>query len=99
MNTFGRAQLQRVEDRRQIVDTHVTESAAAEIPPAAPLERAIGRMVGTLGSGAEPQVPVEVRRHRLRFRGALYALGPPERQLSCVGRAVGPDMSLAHGSD
>ena len=71
--------------------THVAQPAGAEIPPAAPQRRHIGRMIGPIRGGAQPQVPVERRRHRRRVLRPLHALRPD--------RVRRPRVHLAHGAD
>ena len=48
-------------------------------------------MIGPFWRGAEPQVPVEVRRHVVPFQRALDRLRP--------NGSVGPVLHLAHGAD
>ena len=79
-------QLERVERRVEVVGSHVRHPAAAEGPPPAPVERRIGRVIGTPFGRPQPQVPVEARGH---VRGALgsplprrkAARGAPRRAL------------------
>ena len=93
------AELQGGEDRRQVVNAHVAEAAGAEVPPAAPTERGVGRMIGPPRRRAEPQVPVQRRGHGRRVLGPLDALGPPQRHLAAMRGAVRPDVHLPHGAD
>ena len=46
----------------------ITQRPRSEIPPTAPLERQIGRMIRTSRRGTEPEVPIESVRHRRRLR-------------------------------
>jgi len=52
-------QLKRPEGGVDDVAPHVSQGAGAKIPPAAPLERVVGRMIGALRRRAEPEVPVQ----------------------------------------
>src|SRR3989304_270027 len=65
--------LQGLEDGRKLVAPDVAQTAGPEIPPAAPGERMIARVIRAHGGGADPQVPVQVRRHRRRLLGARDA--------------------------
>ena len=69
---------------------HVAQGTGSEIPKAAPFERHVSRMVWPPGSDAEPQIPIERRRHRWCLLRPLDALRPP------VARPVGPDVNLPH---
>ncbi len=42
-----------------MVAGHIGECSAAEIPPAAPGEGVVGGVVGSEGSGSDPEIPVE----------------------------------------
>ena len=50
-------------------------------------------MVRSLGSRTQPQIPVQMSRHRRCLRGPVDTLRPPP------GRPVRPDMHLAHRTD
>ena len=75
------------------VATHVAEGASAEIPPAAPAERGVGRIIRTLVNRPEPQIPVERRRDGRRLRRTGDALLPQ------FAGAIGPDMDFADVAD
>src|SRR5262249_13166090 len=71
-----RAQLQGPEDGVEAVLTHAAQGAAAEIEPAPPDERQIDMVERPLWCRAQPQVPVQPRRHRFHFAGAFQTLCP-----------------------
>src|SRR5436305_10735334 len=91
-------ELEGAEDGVERVTADVAERAGPEIPPAAPDERQIGRMIGPAGRRAEPQVPFESWRHRWRIFWPAHTLGPVFVEKS-VGRPIGPNVSFADGPD
>ena len=62
---------------------HVAERAGAEVEPAAPVERLVVRVVGTVVGGPEELVPANVIGDAGRILGPADALRPD--------RAIGPD--------
>src|SRR6267143_4045188 len=66
------------------VARHVAQRAGSEVPPAAPLERGVGGVIGSLRSGPEPEIPVERRRDVVLLERPIERLGPD--------RPVGPEM-------
>ena len=83
------AQVQRPIRGVEIVHAHVADRARAEVPPPAPLERHIHRVVRPKRRRPQPRLPVERLRNRRRLLGPLFALRPP------AGRSIGPHMQLA----
>ena len=75
------------------VTAHVAQCAGAEIAPAAPICRHVGRAVRSLVNRAEPQIPIQCRRHRRRIGRAADALLPQP------AGAIGPHMNFAHFTD
>ena len=65
---------------------HVAQGAGAKLPPAAPLERMIGRMIRPHFRRADELGPVHVRRHCGRVGRPVDALRPD--------RAVRPDVNF-----
>ena len=98
-DALRRAELQGGENRRKIVNAHVAKAARAEVPPAAPAERRIGRMIWPPGCRAQPQVPVQRLGDRRRLFGPLNPLRPPQGHPASMGRTIGPNMRLAHGAN
>ena len=92
------AQLQSAEDGVESVATDIAQRAGAEVPPATPGEREIGGIIGAIGRGAEPEVPVQALGHRWSGGRAVDALRP-EHAIDAVQRPVRPDMNLPHLSD
>jgi len=82
-------QFQGPERQVHVVAAKIAQAAAAKVPPAAPRTGQITGMVGSHGGGAEPQVPIEFRRHGRRIRGPVAA---------AVADGV-PDVDLAHRPD
>ena len=73
----GRAQLQHLEDLMEAVVPHVAQGAGAEVVPAAEDGMGIGRVIGPMRRGAQPQVPVEARGNGRLLGGRLrHALRP-----------------------
>src|SRR5262245_22503243 len=99
LNTLRWAKFERRENRRQVMDPHIAKATGAEIPPTAPAKRCISRIVRTHWRGAEPEIPIERRRHGRGIFGPLDALSPPKRRLAPVGGAVGPYMYFMHRAD
>jgi hypothetical protein len=91
----GGPSLEGVEDGGKVVNPHVTQAAGTEVPPSAPFEWHVSRMIRALRGGTKPEVPVEVRRDGRGLGGAFNALGPPQRHLAAVGGAIGPYVDLA----
>src|SRR3989454_517323 len=85
------AQVERPERRIHGVTSDVSQRAGAEVPPAAPLERRVGRVVRARRGGAEPQVPIDPGRRVVFFERSLDRLWPD--------RPVGPELDLAHRPD
>src|SRR5262245_44061861 len=73
--------------------THITHRPRAEVPPAAPAERSVGRVVGTFANWAEPQVPVERRGNRWRIAW------PADSLLPKLAGSVRPRVHFAHVAD
>ena len=71
LDRSGGAQLQGRLHRVQGVGAAVAHHAAAKIPPAPPHHRVVAAVIGTLGGRAEPQIPVEIRRHRHALLGTV----------------------------
>src|SRR6266849_1669837 len=70
----------------------IAHAPGAEVPPAPPGERVIGRMVGTVRRWSEEFIPVNMSGDAGRLLGSCRdagGLGPD--------RPVRPDMCLAHG--
>src|SRR5439155_17595973 len=82
------AQVERPERRIHRVTGYVAQGAGAEVPPAAPLERRVRRMVRPRGGRAEPQVPIDPGWRVVLFERPLDRLRPD--------RSVGPELDLAH---
>ena len=76
----------------------VPQGAGAEVPPATPGEREIGRMVRPRGRRAKPEVPVQGVGHRRRAGRAVDALRP-EDLVDAIERPVRPDVNLPHLPD
>src|SRR6266581_883900 len=91
LDARGVAQAERPERRVHRVAGDVAQRAGAEIPPAAPLERCICRVVGPRGGGTEPQVPVDPGRRVVLLERPLDGLRPD--------RPVGPQLDLAYRAD
>ncbi len=93
---FRSAKLQRSENRSQVMNAHVAKSAGTEIPPTAPAKWSVRRMIWPRWGGPKPQIPI----HRLGNCRCIFwpldALGPPQRHLAAMCRAIGPDMHFAH---
>src|ERR1039457_1050903 len=87
------AYLHGLEDGGKLMAADVPEYASAEIPPAAPGKRVIAGVIGPHRRGANPQVPLEVR------RAGWGLLGPGNTALGDVRVAVGPCMHLLEGAD
>src|SRR5688572_12872708 len=87
----GRPELQDPEDRVEAVAAHVAYRAGAEIAPAPPDEGQVRLVERTLGSGSEPQVPIEPIGHGLGISGSLETLRPEG--------AARPVDDLGNGSD
>ena len=93
--------------KREIVPmaAEIAHRAVAEIPPAIPLRSGdVHRMKRPRGRGAEPQIPVQSRRHRHRFfrplRDEHDVLVPRRRFLGLKApRAIHPDVNFAHGTN
>src|SRR5436309_14595762 len=83
--------MDRPERRVHRMTGDVAERAGSDIPPAAPLEWRIGRIVRPLGHGTEPQIPVQGRGRVVLLEGTIERLGPD--------RPVGPELDLPHRSD
>ena len=98
LDSQGGLQLQSTPDRIYTVAADITQSTGSEIPPAAPFERRIGRMIWPLRRRAEPQVPIQRIRHSRRILGSSNTLGPIHIGKTPQG-PVGPNMHLAHGAD
>src|SRR5207245_10663991 len=77
MHTLRRAKLQGGEDRREIVNAHVSEPARTKVPPASPTEWDINRMVSTPRRRAQPKIPIERRAHCGGILRTLDSLRPP----------------------
>ncbi len=56
-------------------------------------------MIGSVGSRAQPQIPVQRLGHLGRVLGTLDALGPVEGRLAAVRRPIRPGMHLPHRPD
>jgi hypothetical protein len=95
VDTFRRAEIQRGKDGREIVDAHVAEPAGAEVPPTAPFEWRVSRVIGAEGRGAEPEVPIQSGGYGRRVGRTLNTLGPPERVFALVSWSIGPDVDFA----
>ena len=102
-----RAQLQRPKRAVHDVARHVSDGPAAKIPPAAPHMRAIDRHALVFRPArhkrprwrrAKPQIPIQIRRHRIRTWRPVVALHPARSALDMDG-PVGPTMHLAHRAD
>src|SRR6185436_16864984 len=91
-------ELQRTENRVHGVTTDVAESAGAKIPPTTPLERQIGRVVRAGWGWAEPQIPIQLRRHGSGISRTFDALRPVLLEQSLRG-PVGPDMGFVNLAD
>src|SRR6266480_7250269 len=85
------AEIERPERRVHRMTGDVAERAGSEIPPAAPLEWRVGRIVGPLGYGTEPQIPVQGRGRMVLLEGTIDRLRPDG--------PVGPELDLPHRSD
>src|SRR5262249_41612619 len=80
------AELQGHERQVGCVACHVAQGAGAVIPPAAPAEGQVRLVVSSLLGDAEPQVPLQGRRHFLGGWPFGHALGPD--------RPIAPDVYL-----
>src|SRR5690606_36969178 len=69
----------------------VAQGTGAVVPPAAPAERGIRRVIGPLGRGSLPQVPVKGGMRVVGIAGTINALGPD--------RPVAPVVDLANLAD
>jgi len=95
----GSAHFQGREDAIQGVGAAVAHHAAAEIPPAPPHHRVVAAVIGTLGGGPEPQVPIETCRHRHALLGTVaQRRTPPTVAVRRIGKPA-PGIDLAHRAD
>ncbi len=104
-------QVQHRERHVVVVAAEVAHRAIAEVPPAVPPGAGeVRRMERPRRRGAEPQVPVDVRRNRHLFLEPiddLDAVVEPVRLVELLGgrrvlqspRAIGPHVDLAHRTD
>src|SRR2546426_140232 len=76
----------------------VSESTSPEIPPAAPFEWYVCRIVGPLRRGPQPHVPIQGGRHWWCIARAGDSLRPIFVEQP-VRWAVGPGMHFAHISN
>src|SRR5438093_4093130 len=76
----------------------ITQSARAEIPPAAPFEWQVRRVVRTRRCRTEPHFPVQRRRNRVRVGRSRDTLWPILIEES-VGWAICPRVDFANVSD
>ena len=81
-------QIQRPIGKVLIVATHVAQCARAKVPPTAPLEGHIRRMIRPLGRGPQPQVPIKRVGHQRLVLGPINPLWP--------NRSIGPYMRLLY---
>ncbi len=84
-------ELQRPGNMSESVAAHISQRPCAEVPPSAPFERHISRMIRPIRSRAKPHIPVQARGHRRRIFGPLDSLGPY--------RPVRPDVDLPYRAD
>ena len=75
------------------VAAHVAEGPGAKIDPAAPRVGAVSRVVGTLGNGAEPEIPIEGGGDRRRAGGSADPLLPE------AAGPIGPGVDFADVAD
>ncbi|MFM1944110.1 MAG: hypothetical protein RI897_3092 [Verrucomicrobiota bacterium] len=88
----GGLQVEDIEHLEEAVVAHVAEGAGAEVAPAAEDGVGIGGVVGAVGDGAEPEVPIEAIGDGWGFGGeGGHALGPEG--------SGGPVMDFADGAD
>lgn len=78
--------------------TDIAEGTGSEVPPAAPAEGGVGRVIGAFGGGAEPEVPGHGFWDGRGVGGALDALGPVFAE-EAAGRSVGPDVGFEDFTD
>jgi hypothetical protein len=71
--------------------TDVTQSACAEVNPAAPTEGMVGGMVRAIRCWTNPQIPIQILRDGWRVSGTINALRP--------NRSVSPQVNLSDISD
>src|SRR5438132_13881437 len=87
------SELERLEHRRQLVAADVAQNAGPKIPPAAPGERMISRMIRTLGRRAEPEVPAQMAGRGRRLWRTPNPAGRDRRKTVRAG------MNFAHGAN
>src|SRR5262245_4065400 len=87
------ANLHGLENAGELMASDVAEYAGAEIPPTAPGEGVIARVIRPHGRGALPEVPIQVR------RAGWGLLGAGNTTLGDVRVAIGPRMHLLERAD
>src|SRR5580698_1849433 len=91
LDTQGRFEFKRAENRIKAVRAHVAQGTAAEIAPPAPYEWQVCIVVGADGRGTEPLIPIQAVRDGLCVLGTLDALRPV--------RTAGPILNLTDGTN
>ena len=91
LDAGGLAELQRPERRVHRVAGDVAQRPGPVVPPAAPAERVVRRMVRPVRRRTQEEIPVETGRRVVRLGRPLDRLRPD--------RPVGPVVHLAHRAD
>src|SRR4030042_4266259 len=91
MDTGWMPELQRPGNMSESVAAHISQRSGAEVPPSAPFERHVGRMIRPIRSRTKPHIPVKTLRHRRRIFGPLDSLRPY--------RPVRPDVDFPYRAD
>ena len=85
-NGFGVEQVRRHDCHVRGVAGHVAEGSGAKVQPASPLERRVDRVVGSIRSWSEEEIPVQSLWNFFHVFRATFSLWPD--------RSVGPDMNF-----